>query len=67
MNFEEASKQLEEIIAKLESGTTLEEGLALFEKGEELAKVCSQHLERAKGKICVIRETLGKIVEEEMK
>ncbi|MFA6859837.1 MAG: exodeoxyribonuclease VII small subunit [Clostridia bacterium] len=65
ISFEEASKELEKIVSRLEKGDVgLEEGTALFEKGLELVKTCSSMLENAKGKITVIKNELDKIVED---
>lgn len=66
MTFEEQLKELETIVAKLESGVSLNEGISLFEKGSQLCKDCFENIESAKGKITVIRESLGKYVEENM-
>ena len=44
--YEAARAELREIVAKLESGgQTLEESLALWERGEHLATVCQQWLD----------------------
>ena len=46
--FEQALGELEETVAKLEAGElTLEESLALFERGQELANRCNDILEKA--------------------
>ena len=46
--FEEAREELAEIVAKLEAGgLTLEESLALWNRGEELARVCTEWLDKA--------------------
>lgn len=46
--FEEAREELAEIVAKLEAGgLTLEESLALWNRGEEAARVCTEWLEKA--------------------
>jgi exodeoxyribonuclease VII small subunit len=46
--FEEAREELAEIVAKLEAGgLTLEESLALWNRGEEVARVCTEWLEKA--------------------
>ena len=46
--FEQAFKELEEVVGKLEAGTlALEESLGLFERGMELAKLCSDQLDKA--------------------
>lgn len=48
MNYEAARAELREIVAKLESGgQTLEESLALWERGEELADICQKWLDGA--------------------
>ena len=46
--FEEAREELAEIVGKLETGgLTLEESLALWNRGEDVARVCTQWLEDA--------------------
>jgi exodeoxyribonuclease VII small subunit len=48
LSFEEAYGQLEEVVAKLESGEmTLEESVSLFERGKELAAHCQSLLDKA--------------------
>ena len=43
MTFEQARDELGEVVRRLEAGgTTLEDSLALWERGEELAAIC-QH------------------------
>lgn len=52
MKFEEALKELEETVKKLESGdTTLEEAMELFEKGVGFTKQCTKLLENAELKV----------------
>lgn len=64
ISYEEASKQLQEIIDKIENGQLpLDEALKLFEKGQELIKICYSSLDQAKGKLTEIKETIGKIEE----
>ena len=63
MSFEDQIKELEGIIAKLEAGVNIEEGVKLFERGSEVCKSCFEKLDGAKGKLSVIREELGKLVE----
>ncbi len=44
--YEQAREELVEVVRKLEAGgTTLEESLALWERGEHLAAVCQQWLD----------------------
>jgi exodeoxyribonuclease VII small subunit len=46
LSYEAAREELVETVRKLEAGgTTLEESLALWERGEHLANVCQQWLE----------------------
>ena len=46
--YEEARAELREIVAKLESGgQSLEESLALWERGEQLADICQHWLDDA--------------------
>jgi exodeoxyribonuclease VII small subunit len=51
-SYEKAYLELQEIVTKLESGgTTLEEALALYERGRVLAKTCSELLDKAELRI----------------
>ncbi len=51
-SFEETLAELEEIVRKLETGGLgLEEGLALYERGQLLSAHCSHQLEQAELKI----------------
>lgn len=46
--FEVALQELEETVNQLEGGNlTLEESLALFERGQKLAEHCNRQLEQA--------------------
>lgn len=46
--FEQALRELEETVTKLEVGElTLDESLALFERGQKLAERCNDLLEKA--------------------
>ncbi|TDE09077.1 exodeoxyribonuclease VII small subunit [Jiangella asiatica] len=50
--YEEARDELVQIVAKLEAGgTTLEESLALWQRGEELAKLCEAYLDGARKRL----------------
>jgi exodeoxyribonuclease VII small subunit len=61
LSFEDARRELEQIVAKLESGqASLEEAVALWERGELLYRTCIGKLDAAHGKI----EELGKRVDE---
>ena len=51
-SFEEARRELERIVAQLESGQAgLEDALALWERGDELYRLCLGKLDAAQGKI----------------
>lgn len=48
LNFESALQELEQTVARLETEElTLEESLALFERGQQLATHCQRQLEEA--------------------
>jgi exodeoxyribonuclease VII small subunit len=52
LGYEQARDELIEVVRRLEAGgTTLEESLALWERGEELAKVCRRRLEGARARL----------------
>lgn len=56
-NFENSLLDLENIIKKLESNeVTLEESIALFEKGVKLSDNCRKTLETAEQKIITLTE-----------
>jgi len=51
-DYESAFAELQEIVTRLESGSpSLEESLALFERGQQLAKLCAGLLEKAELRI----------------
>ena len=55
MTFEQALKQLEEIVQRLEKGElSLEESLKLYEEGIQLSRLCHGKLEEAEGKVEVL-------------
>jgi exodeoxyribonuclease VII small subunit len=59
LSYEDARDRLIEVVRTLEQGgTSLAESLALWEQGEELAKVCQRALEGA-------RERLDKAMSQE--
>jgi len=52
VTFEEAQKELEGIVRRLETGEApLDEALKLWERGEELYRFCRERLEAAEGRI----------------
>jgi len=52
MGYEEARAELVEVVRTLEAGgTTLEESLALWERGEKLATLCQEWLDGARARL----------------
>ncbi len=52
MTFEEALHELEQIVARLENEPlSLDESLALFERGQSLGNRCAQILDKAELKV----------------
>jgi exodeoxyribonuclease VII small subunit len=50
--FEGAQRELEQIVDRLERGDAgLDEAIALWERGEELYKLCEAKLDAAQGRI----------------
>ncbi|MDP9101153.1 MAG: exodeoxyribonuclease VII small subunit [Actinomycetota bacterium] len=50
--YESARDELTEVVRRLEAGgATLEESLSLWERGEELARICQQWLDGAKARL----------------
>ena len=51
-SYEQARDELVEIVRQLEAGgVTLEESLKLWERGEELAKICQEWLDGARARL----------------
>ncbi|MEU0315437.1 exodeoxyribonuclease VII small subunit [Nocardioides sp. NPDC006273] len=52
LSYEQAREELIDVVRKLEAGgITLEESLALWERGEKLATLCQEWLDGARKKI----------------
>ena len=52
LSYEQAREELVEVVRKLEAGgTTLEESLTLWERGEELATICQEWLDGARKRL----------------
>ena len=50
--FEDAQKELEQIVRRLEAGeASLDEAIALWQRGEELYRLCLSKLDAAQGEI----------------
>jgi exodeoxyribonuclease VII small subunit len=56
LTYEAARAELADVVNKLESGGgTLEEALALWERGEELAAICQSRLDGARARLDAAR------------
>jgi len=56
LSFEEALKELERIVGRLESGEAqLEEAIDLYERGDALRRQCAARLDAAQARIEAIR------------
>jgi exodeoxyribonuclease VII small subunit len=52
LDYEQARDELTSVVAKLEAGgLSLEDSLALWERGETLARVCDRHLAGARERV----------------
>lgn len=57
LSYEEAREQLIAVVGKLEAGgASLEESLALWERGEALAARCEEWLEGARKRLAAARD-----------
>jgi exodeoxyribonuclease VII small subunit len=56
-SYEEAREELLDVVRRLETGgSTLEESLTLWERGEELAKICQDWLDGARKRLDAVME-----------
>ena len=56
ISYEQAREELVEVVRKLEAGgTSLEESLALWERGEELASTCQRWLDGARERLAKVQ------------
>ncbi|MET7468574.1 exodeoxyribonuclease VII small subunit [Micromonospora sp. NPDC005686] len=57
LSYEQARAELASVVERLEAGgTSLEESLALWERGEQLAGVCQRWLDGARARIDAARQ-----------
>jgi exodeoxyribonuclease VII small subunit len=60
IGFEQARDELEAVVRALEDGgTTLEQALALWERGEQLYRICRERLDAAEVRIRSLDEALA--------
>ncbi len=65
LKYEDAVKQLEEIVAQLEKGDiSLEKSLELFQKGVALSAFCTRKLDETEKQIIRLVEDKGECKEE---
>lgn len=56
-SYEQAREELTDVVRRLEAGgATLEESLALWERGEALATICQDWLDGAKARLEAARQ-----------
>jgi len=66
LNYENAFKELEEIVGKLENDQiSLEESMQLFERGQQLSSHCAKLLENAELKLRSIQPKSAPLIKEE--
>lgn len=59
-SFEQSMDELEDCVARLESGDlTLEESLAIFERGVAASRACALRLEQSRQRVQVLVEKAG--------
>jgi exodeoxyribonuclease VII small subunit len=58
LSYETARAELEDVVRRLEAGgLSLEESLALWERGEVLARICQDWLDGARARLDAVRAT----------
>ena len=56
ISYEAARDELAQVVSSLETGgASLEDSLKLWERGEELAKICQEWLDGAKKKLDAVK------------
>ena len=61
-SFEQARDELEQIVRRLEDGSTsLDEALALWERGEQLHALCRARLDAAEERVTELLARLGRV------
>lgn len=58
--YEQARDELAQVVARLEAGgLSLEDSLALWERGEALARICERHLAGARERVETVLHEAG--------
>ncbi len=64
LTFEEAMKQLEQIVQELESGDLpLEKAILKYEEGVRLSRFCSEKLDETEKRITILQDQEGNVLE----
>jgi exodeoxyribonuclease VII small subunit len=67
LSYEQARDELIRVVSELEQGsTTLEESLALWERGEQLAAICQTWLDGARARLAAASGTDQDVDSDEM-
>lgn len=67
IGYEQARDELISVVQKLETGgTSLDESLALWERGEHLAGICQQWLDGAKARLAAASTKQGQDVDSDV-
>jgi exodeoxyribonuclease VII small subunit len=65
-SYEQAREELAQVVQRLETGgATLEESLALWERGEVLATICQEWLDGARARLESARQTVDEPTDED--
>ena len=63
MTYEQAIKELENILTQLESGQIeLDQAMKLFEKSVELTKLCLEKIKTTEGQVELVKKELDSII-----
>ena len=65
-SYEQAREELADVVRRLETGgATLEESLALWERGEQLATICQEWLDVARARLAAAAKQEGSATKDE--
>ena len=68
LTFEQAQGELEQIVARLEQGqASLDDAIALWERGEQLYAFCRERLDAAHGKVEELARRVERALPEQSK
>ncbi len=63
IDYEAKVEELRNIVNKLESDVSLEEGMKLFEEGLKLTKECIEHLNKAQECVASLKKQLDGVLD----